>query len=180
SEEAFRSSYHSRVKKVLTTDASNLDILQELVATYEDLCEQGKKLRGKSIVVTQAKGGVGASTIAAGLSQASASSGATTLLWDLDIESRDVTRALDCPAFSNVAFRRILEEKEKLSRQSFRECCYPLDTSFHILPPPNSMAACMDMIGNIECLPLVQRIFHLANATHENVIVDTAGRLSPT
>lgn len=179
SEGAFRSSFQSRVRKVLSVDAPDLDILQELVNVYEDLCEKGKKLRGKSIVVSQAKGGVGATTIAAALAEACAQHGGRTLVWDFDIESRDISRALSRPAFNNSVLREILEGKRELERQSLRDACISVDERLDLLAPPDSMAASMDLVGNPECLGLVQRMFQLAGAMHENVIVDTAGRFSP-
>ena len=83
---AFRIAQAAGVRKVFPDDSSPLDLLQELVAIHGDFRKQGKVKEGKVVVVAHAKGGTGATSIAAALAQVCDVYRSQTLLWDLDVE----------------------------------------------------------------------------------------------
>ncbi|MCB0339770.1 MAG: hypothetical protein KDD53_09200, partial [Bdellovibrionales bacterium] len=82
------------IRKILSDTSDPVNLLQEFSAIYAKNQRSGKFRGGKIVVLTQTKGSAGATTLTASLGEISARSGAKTLLWDLDIETRDLTRAL--------------------------------------------------------------------------------------
>ena len=91
---AFRSAHSVGVRKVFPDSASSLDLLQELVGIHADFRKDGRTFEGRVVVIVHAKGGVGATSIAAALGEVCSDAQRRTLLWDLDVETKDLSRAL--------------------------------------------------------------------------------------
>ena len=66
---AFRAAHAVGVRKVFPDSASPLDFLQELVAIHAEFRREGRTREGKVVVVTHAKGGVGGTSVVAGLGE---------------------------------------------------------------------------------------------------------------
>ena len=62
---AFRAAHSVGVRKVFPDSASPLDFLQELVAIHAEFRKEGRTREGRVVAVAHAKGGVGATSIAA-------------------------------------------------------------------------------------------------------------------
>lgn len=176
---SFRAALGVRVRKVIPTSASSLDLLQELVSIHEQFRCAGKAKKGRLVVITQAKGGIGSTTLAASLGEICSEAKQHTLLWDLDIESRDLSRAVNCQNTQGHIFTGWLHNAKELGRESLREACTTLNNYLSILTVPDDIAARMDLIGHPDSVKIVHRIIELSRVVQDTVIVDTAGKLSP-
>ena len=176
---AFRAAHVARVRKVLSENASPLDILQELVAIQEEFRVSGRAREGRVTVVVQPKGGLGATTICAALAEVSGRGNRATLLWDLDIESRDLTRSLNGLSTHGQVMTSFINGSREVSRPAFRDATVVLNDQVSILQPPSSLAEAMELVGTQEGVAVAERVLELARASYDNIIVDTAGKLGP-
>lgn len=179
SSESFRQAHIARVRKVIPESASQLDLLQELVAIHELFRHSGRTKKGKLITVVQAKGGVGSTTFIAALAELANESRSHTLLWDLDIESRDLSRGLNAKGIQSQLVTAWTNGSRELTRETLKEASIPIGSYVSLLTPPHEIAAGMDLVGHPDSIKLVHRIIELARVCHDTIIVDTAGRLGP-
>ncbi|RIL12643.1 MAG: hypothetical protein DCC75_00030 [Proteobacteria bacterium] len=84
------------------------------------------KKSGRLILVESAKGGVGATSICAGLSEALYHADRSVALIDLDFESQDLTRFLQVRPFINENLQLILDGRRPLSDDSIDQCLFGL------------------------------------------------------
>lgn len=177
--EIFRVAHSCRVKKVMPRSSAPLDLLQELVSVQEIFRANGRTRSGKLVVFLQPKGGVGCSTIAAAVAEASLESSGTSLLWDLDIESKDVTRALAGRCMESRVVSNWIDGTESLSKDSVLQGIANVTDRFGVLPPPEGIACKMDYAGHPDMLELVQKLLTLVKIRYDSIIVDAAGKMSP-
>jgi len=176
---AFQVAYSSGVRKVFSNSCEELDILQELISIRSQLQRSGKLREAQLIVLTGCKGGSGVTTLAAGLAELAHEQGHRTLLWDLDIETRDLTRAL-CATTGDVSlFGEWVQDCSKLDRTSFARALCPLADSAALLAPPGSMAVSLDLVSSPEGIPVIQRIVELARSHYDVIIVDSGTVVGP-
>jgi len=176
---AFRAAHSAGVRKVLIDGSSPLDLLQELVGIYSDFRKQGKIREGKVIVVAHAKGGTGATTIAAALAQVCDVYRRQTLLWDLDVETRDLSRSLAVGGATAQVVSSWVNGTREISRDSLTEALTPVSDYVSVLMPPDSMAEAMDLVCHTDGMSICNRVIELGKVMNEIVIVDTAGRIGP-
>ncbi len=176
---AFRSAHSVGVRKVFQDSASPLDFLQELVGINAEFKRAGRTREAKVIVISHAKGGVGATTVAAALAEVSSVYNRTTLLWDLDVESRDLSRSLQAVGQESSIISSWVSGTGELTREAIKFAAVPIDPNVSVLPPPDSMAEAIDLVCHIESVTLVQRVVELAKLSYDAIVVDTAGRLGP-
>lgn len=179
SSEMFRVAHTAGVRKVLPESASSLDLLQELVSIHEEHKLAGRAKSGRVIAVTQAKGGVGATTFCAALAECCNEQGRSSMLWDFDLETRDLSRALSVDCSKSAIIEDWIDGKIEISRQSLRDALTPLAENSMALTAPPTLSAGYKLSGSTNGAIAVQRIIDLARYTHDNVIVDLSGRLSP-
>lgn len=176
---AFRSASAAGVRKVFPDSATSLDLLQELVAIYSDFQKQGRTFDGKVIVVMHAKGGVGATSIAAALGETSGALSRRTLLWDLDVETKDLSRALTAAGPEAKLVSGWVNGSREITRETLRDALIPLANDVSILIPPDKFAESMDLVCHADGMEIAQRIVELAKVLFDVVIIDTAGRMGP-
>lgn len=176
---AFRAAQLAKVRKVFPENASALDLLQELVAVNEELRACGKTKKGKLTVFTSPKGGLGVTTIIAALAEASVSRGRDVLLWDMDIETRDLARAL-LASGSNKICSAWVNGQSEITRESLRNAILPTKIGATILLPPDEFPAALDLVNQPDSMRIVQRIVNLSKCIKDNLLVDTAGRIGPS
>ena len=176
---AFRSAAAAGVRKVFPDSATSLDLLQELVAIYSDFQKQGRTFDGKVIVVMHAKGGVGATSIAAALGETSGALSRRTLLWDLDVETKDLSRALTAAGPEAKLVSGWVNGSREITRETLRDALIPLANDVSILIPPDKFAESMDLVCHADGMEIAQRIVELAKVLFDVVIIDTAGRMGP-
>jgi Flp pilus assembly CpaE family ATPase len=176
---AFRAALGTGTRKVFAESAPLLDMVQELMSVREEFRASGRVRPSRVIAVVQAKGGVGATSACAALAEVCGAQQQRTMMWDLDIETRDLCRAfvIDGPHADVVG--NMVQGEEEISRDSLRRAEVGVSSHISILPPPSQISSCIDLVGRVECLEAVQALLGTARATHDNVIVDVGGRLGP-
>ncbi|RME59570.1 MAG: hypothetical protein D6780_04935 [Candidatus Dadabacteria bacterium] len=176
---AFRVAYSAGARKVFPDSASPLDFLQELVAIHAEFRKEGRAREGKIIAVTHAKGGVGATSIAAALAEVCSVYGQTTLLWDLDVETRDLSRSLTVNGVEAKVVSSWVNGSREISKTSLKDAVIPISPEVSVLMPPDKMAESMDLVCHTDGMGIVQRVIDLARVMYDVIIVDTAGRMGP-
>ncbi|MCS6962068.1 MAG: ParA family protein [Deltaproteobacteria bacterium] len=176
----FRNAPFVGVRKVFPVSGNPLDFLQELIAIHAEFKREGRAREGRVIAVTQAKGGVGASTIAGALAEVASFSGKRIMLWDLDIETRDLTRSLTSAEEESKLFSAVVSGSKEITRETLSECLVPISDNVSILPPPDTMAESVDLVCHTDGINLTQRILDVGRIGFDYIIVDTTGRIGPS
>lgn len=176
---AFRAAHAAGVRKVLPDDSSPLDLLQELVAIYAEFRREGRVREAKIIVVTHAKGGTGATSICAALAEVCSVFKKRTLIWDLDVETRDLCRSLTVNGAEAKVVSSWVNGSREISRDSICDALIPVSQDVSVLMPPDSMAEAMDIVCHTDGISICQRVLELARVMHDVIIVDVGGRIGP-
>ena len=176
---AFRAAHAAGVRKVLPDSSSPLDLLQELVAIYSEFRRAGRIREGKVVCVTHAKGGTGATSISAGLGEVCSVFRRKTMLWDLDVETRDLCRSLTVNGSEAKVVSSWVNGSREISRDSIVDALIPVSEDVSVLMPPDSMAEAMDLVCHTDGINICQRILDLARVMHDVIIIDCGGRIGP-
>ena len=153
---AFRAAHFAGVRKVLPDSASPLDFLQELVAINADFRREGRTTEGRLTVVTHAKGGTGATSIVAALAEVCSVYQKKTMIWDLDVETRDLCRSLTVNGVEAKVVSAWVNGTRDLSRESLADALIPISNEVSVLMRPDSMAESMDLVCHTDGMQLVQ------------------------
>jgi MinD-like ATPase involved in chromosome partitioning or flagellar assembly len=176
---AFRSAHSVGVRKVFPDSATSLDLLQELVAIHADFRREGRTYEGRIVVVLHAKGGVGATSVAAALGEVCSDNERRTLLWDLDVETKDLSRSLAAAGPESRIISGWVNGSRDITRESFRDALIPIASDVSVLTSPDRFAESMDLVCHADGMEIAQRIVELAKVLFDVIIVDTAGRMGP-
>ncbi len=176
---AFRSAHAVGVRKVFPDSASSLDLLQELVAINTDFRRDGRTFEGRVVVVVHGKGGVGATSIAAAIGEVCSASERRTLLWDLDVETKDLSRCLAASGPEAKIVSGWVNGSRDITRETFRDALIPIASDVSVLTAPDRFAESMDLVCHADGMEISQRIVELAKVLFDIVIIDTAGRMGP-
>jgi MinD-like ATPase involved in chromosome partitioning or flagellar assembly len=176
---AFRSAHSAGVRKVLPDSASPLDLLQELVAIYSEFRREGRIREGRIICVTHAKGGTGATSICAALGEVCSVYRKKSMLWDLDVETRDLCRSLTVNGAEAKVVSSWVNGSREISRDSIVDALIPISQDVSVLMPPDSMAEAMDLVCHTDGMTICQRLLDLARVMHDIVLIDCGGRIGP-
>lgn len=176
---AFRAAHSVGVRKVLPDSASPLDFLQDLVAIHSEFRKEGRTREGRIVAVAHAKGGTGATSIAAALAEVCSVYHKRTMLWDLDVETRDLCRSLTVNGVEAKIVSAWVNGTRELSRESLKDALIPISTDVSVLMPPDSMAESMDLVCHTDGIAISQRILEISRVMHDAIIVDTGGRMGP-
>lgn len=176
---AFRAAHAVGVKKVLPESASPLDLLEELIAVHAEFRREGRTREGVVVAVTHAKGGVGATTIAAAMAEVCSVHHRRTMLWDLDVETRDLSRSLTVNGAEAKIVSGWINGTYELNRQTLTEALIPISSDVSVLMPPDRMAESMDLVCHTDGMNIVQRVLELGRVLFDVIIIDTAGRMGP-
>ena len=177
---AFRAAHSVGVRKVFPDSASPLDFLQELVAIYAEFRREGRTREGRVVAVTHAKGGVGATSIAAALAEVCSVFNRRTMLWDLDVETRDLSRSLTVNGVEAKVVSAWVNGSREISRESLKDALIPISSDVSVLMPPDRMAESMDLVCHTDGMGIIQRIVELSRVLFDVIIVDTGGRMGPS
>ncbi|MCB0360378.1 MAG: AAA family ATPase, partial [Bdellovibrionales bacterium] len=175
----FRAAHSVGVRKVFPDSASPLDLLQELVAIHAEFRKEGRAREGRVIAVTHAKGGVGATSIAAALGEVCSVYSRRTMLWDLDVETRDLSRSLTVNGVEAKVVSSWVNGSRDISRESLKDALIPISGDVSVLMPPDRMAESMDLVCHTDGMGIVQRVIELARIMFDVIVVDTGGRMGP-
>ncbi|MCB0322638.1 MAG: AAA family ATPase [Bdellovibrionales bacterium] len=176
---AFRAAHSAGVRKVLPEESSPLDLLQELVGIYAEFRREGRVREARIVVVTHAKGGTGATSICAALAEVCSVYRKRTLLWDLDVETRDLCRSLTVNGAEAKVVSSWVNGTRNISRDSICDALIPVSQDVSVLMPPDSMAEAMDLVCHTDGMTICQRLLELARVMHDVILIDTGGRIGP-
>lgn len=176
---AFRSAHSVGVRKVFPDSASSLDLLQELVAIHTDFRKEGRTFEGRVVVVVHGKGGVGATSVAAAIGEVCSAHERRTLLWDLDVETKDLSRCLAAAGPEAKIVSGWVNGSRDITRETFRDALIPIASDVSVLTAPDRFAESMDLVCHADGMEIAQRIVELAKVLFDVVIIDTAGRMGP-
>jgi len=176
---AFRAAHAAGVRKVLPDEAKPLDLLQELVAIHAEFRREGRIREARIICVAHAKGGTGATSICAALAEVCSVYRRKTLLWDLDVETRDLCRSLTVNGSEAKVVSSWVNGTREISRDSICDALIPVSQDVSVLMPPDSMAEAMDLVCHTDGMALCQRMLELARAMHDVILIDSGGRIGP-
>ena len=176
---AFRTAHAAGVRKVLPDSASPLDLLQELVAIYAEFRREGRIREGRVICVTHAKGGTGATSVCAALAEVCSVHRRRALLWDLDVETRDLCRSLTVNGAEAKVVSSWVNGSREISRDSICDALIPVSQEVSVLMPPDGMAEAMDLVCHTDGISICQRILDLGRVMHDVILIDTGGRIGP-
>jgi cellulose biosynthesis protein BcsQ len=176
---AFRAAHSVGVRKVFPDGASPLDFLQELVAINTEFRREGRTRLGKVVAVVHAKGGVGATSITAGLAEVCSVYNKRTMLWDLDVETRDLSRGLTVNGLEAKVVSSWVNGTRDISRDSLKDALIAISSDVSVLVPPDRMAESMDLVCHTDGLNIAQRVLELSRVVFDVILVDTAGRMGP-
>lgn len=176
---AFRSAHSVGVRKVFPDGASSLDLLQELVAISTDFRKEGRSVDGRVVVIIHGKGGVGATSAAAAIGEVCSEHQRRTLLWDLDVETKDLSRCLAAAGPEAKVVSGWVNGSRDITRETFRDALIPIAGDVSVLTAPDRFAESMDLVCHADGMEIAGRIVELAKVMFDVVIVDTAGRMGP-
>ncbi|MGI6680743.1 MAG: AAA family ATPase [Bdellovibrionota bacterium] len=176
---SFRSAHSVGVRKVFADTASSLDFLQELVAIHSEFRKEGRAREGVIVAVNHAKGGVGATSVCAALAEVCGIYNKRTLLWDLDVETRDLSRSLTASGMEAKVVSSWINGSREITRESLKDALLPISNDVSILIPPDSMAESMDLVCHTDSISLCSRVLELSRVLFDVIIIDTGGRMGP-
>jgi len=175
----FRQAHTVGVRKIFPDNASPLDFLQELVSIHAEFRRLGRAREGRVVAVVHAKGGVGATSIAAALGEVCSVFNKRTMLWDMDVETRDLSRSLTVSGAEAKVVSSWVNGSLDISRDTVRDALIPISPEVSVLMPPDKMAESMDLVCHTDGMNIVQRVAEIARVLFDVVIVDTGGRMGP-
>lgn len=176
---AFREAHSAGVRKVFSDSAQSLDLLQELVSVFSEFRREGKVRKGRLVCVTHAKGGTGATTICAALAEVCSIHQKRTLLWDLDVETRDLCRALTVSGDEALIVNEWVAGTLEVSRDTLSRAVVAVSDEVSVLMPPTTLRDSLDLVCHTDGMALCEQIIDVARVVNDVIIVDTAGKLSP-
>lgn len=133
------------------------------------------KQKGRLLVVSSARGGVGCTFVAAGLAEGYLSAGKRVCVVDCDVISQDLTRFLQVKPHVSESMRLLLDQQRVVTSETVAECCAPIwsDEPNIVCVPP---AAGQD--ESIFATPRAARslasILEVLQAQHDVLVVDAA------
>lgn len=133
-----------------------------------------KRSNGLIIAVDSGKGGVGVTSIVAGLGDLCAELFGAAILVDLDAASQDLTRFVQARPFLNEPLQLLLEQARPITAENLSECLTPIGSrgSIYCCAPPPEGALLQSSAGRMRTL---QRVLDGLGRLHPVVLVDLAG-----
>lgn len=123
------------VNELMNVLITSVQFMQRIIVLNRSLATAR---RGKLILVDGAKGGVGTSSVAAGLGEALALRGHSTVLVDLDNETQDLSRFLGARPFLNDTLQLILNQQSPLTEENMTQALVQVGDDaapFWVVPP---------------------------------------------
>jgi cellulose biosynthesis protein BcsQ len=149
---------------------------QELIRRFVMLTSKLRRSESGSLVVVEsAKGGVGATSIIAGLGELIAESGKKTLLVDMDSERQALSRFLQARPFINEPLQAILDSHRPLSNDFVQQCIIQVWgdlPNFYCMPP--CVQGVLDGTLSTQLARILINLFEMLDINHDIVIVDAS------
>ncbi|MEZ4753893.1 MAG: AAA family ATPase [Bdellovibrionota bacterium] len=155
---------------VFTDDLDAYQLLKRIVLLSR---KSSRDKSGKLILLDSGKGGMGVTSIAAGLGEALSYYGRRTLLIDFDLETQDLSRFMHARPYVNENLQSLLTKNRPVT-QEFVEQCYTQiwedhDLLFHLAPPPDTDIFYDPRSGGVR---LLLSILEILDKSFDCIIVD--------
>lgn len=124
------------VDDVLLESANSDEFVRRLVLLQRRM---RTKQRGTLVIVDSARGGVGATFVAAGAAEAALVSGNTVCVVDCDTSSHDLSRFLRVKPHVSEPLRLLIEQQRLVTSETVSECLHAVwsdEARFVCMPPP--------------------------------------------
>ncbi len=158
--------------EVFSTEESSMRIVHSLLRQSQRRVEAK---RGKLTVMLGVKGGVGATSIAAGLAHAADSIGLRAVLHDLSPHSV-VAQYLGAPRSSSADYRVLLTDRVQPARHVVERCIVRCPNGLHLLLPPAGSAEIRETwLRDPGSLDISLGVFEILCELYDLVLVDLAG-----
>lgn len=134
------------------------------------------------IAFTQAKGGVGATSICAAVGEACGVAGKTVLLWDLNVETKDLSRFVwgaNLDTHQAKVVNDWIGGAEEISAQTMCNAVIPVALRASLLTPPDDMPQALKLVCTEEGKAVCQKVLEVARKTFDVVLVDIGKRIGP-
>ncbi len=156
---------------VMLPDISAQEFFQKILVLSR---RTAKQKSGKLIVVDGAKGGVGVTSIAAGLAESLVDPEKHVCVIDLDFESQALSRFMQVRPFINENLELILREDRSTSQEFIEQALVPVydgDSSFLCMPPVPESDALYDSKSNYSRNLIA--VLEVLDALFDYVVIDT-------
>lgn len=123
------------IDDTLSSDASPAEFLSKLLIISQ---RSRKNKKGKMILIDSGKGGLGVTSITAGLGEALFEKGQKTLIVDFDYETQDLCRFLQARPYVNHNLYSLLKEERPITSETVMDCLVPVwvgEENFYCMAP---------------------------------------------
>lgn len=111
------------VDDTISSNVGSREFLKKIILLSR---KAGAKKNGKLIVVAGGKGGVGVTTVAAGVAEALIESKQKVALVDFDFETQDLSRFLQVRPFINENLQLLFEQARPVTQEFVQQCLVPV------------------------------------------------------
>ncbi len=167
---AVRNAQSVGIRKLLSENCSDIELLQELITSFASMKSSGRAL-GKIIVFASPKGGAGSTTLVAGLGEYCATQKRKTLLWDLDIDTRDLSRALNSPLSAGLRVSEF-QACDRISNGDFNSLLFQLHEYVDLLSAPADLVSAGQLLYSESSLKFLERACEVARYNYDNILID--------
>lgn len=140
------------------------------------LCRKaGSKKSGKLLVVSGAKGGVGSSTIAAGIAEALIDQKQKVALIDLDFETQDLSRFLQVRPFINENLQLLFDQVRPVTQEFVEQCLIRVwhdEQLLYCMPPIAESEDLFD--ARASYVRILISLLEVLDSCYDYVIIDSA------
>lgn len=173
-----KQAHYLGIRRIMSDTTSNLEFLQELFAIDAESRRNGNLSYANVIVITSPKGGAGATSLIAALGELASSKGKRTLLWDLDSETHDLSRALSLYGQKNELYPAWIEGQQP-SLKFLQNCMLSIDSNTDLLTPPSTDNMSFDVMYHNQGLNVLHKVLELARYKYDNIIIDLGQTHNP-
>lgn len=132
------------VDDTITRGTSATEFFRKLILLHRNKKPQHA---GTCIIVDSGKGGMGVTSLVAGLAEVCLESGKKVAVIDLDVETQDLSRFLQARPFVNENLDALLNQERPIVSDTIQQCAYQVwegNDKFLFVPPPQQNLHSLD------------------------------------
>ncbi len=155
---------------VIVGEVSAADFARRVILLWN---RRRREARGKVVIVGAGKGGLGVTSVTAGLGEALLEAGAKVCLIDLDFDTQDLSRALRLKPSINENLSLLCEEQRPISAESVADClltAWEDESGLQCMPPPTAT-----MYVEAQLSKTFSLIIDQLRISYDVILVDAAG-----
>ncbi len=165
------------VDDFITEELSSRAFLQRII-----LLSQKKPTphHGKLVLVSGGKGGVGVTSVAAGIAETLINNGKKVVLVDLDFETQDLSRFLQARPFLNENLQLLIDQSFSITEESVRDCLVQIwgdEPNLLVMPPFPEGRNIYENINKV--VRVLLAVFEQLDSMCDCVVVDSGAATGP-